>query len=706
MEVRPRPSPGSAPFAWDDTSTIMESAGRQRYGMDQKASVEGTTRGDLSVQAVLPCASTGNFLEVVGRQGTPKTTGAPDVGRPTMAPKLVLEQRRSRGLTTYNPAAWKEELSRHSLLRKYPNLVDGIIHGFNLGIPTITRTYNPVNHMSIKLYHDAYLDIVNKEFRSGCYLGPYSRREVEGLIGPFQSSPLSLVPKPGKPGKFRAVHNFSYPHESSPTPSINSFIEAENNPCTWGTFETICFLISQLPPGSQASVRDVAEAYRTIPAHHSQWPGLVVRLEGEDEYAINTNNNFSLTSVGGIYGHLADAGADILRANGIGPLSKWVDDHILFRILRIYLKSYNANREKWRCEIEENGGRMHDNSRIWYCGKVMPDGKHKQFDEDCSAVLRDLSEDTACDASDRGYTYNDADVDAISDRLGIKWEPSKTVPFGFSIPYLGFTWDLRDRTVAIPDPKKIKYLAAITEWESKPTHTLLEVQQLYGKLLHASLVASAGKAYLTNLEAMLGIFRDRPFVPHTPPRHTADDLKWWKWLLQSPVIKWPIPKPTVIVDINAYSDASSGVGIAITVGKGWRAWRLVPGWKADGRDIGWAEAIGFEFLVKHVLQNNTAAGTHIKLYGDNMGVVEGWWNGHSRNWQTNLVFWRIHEISHQQDCTIHTRYVPSKQNPADKPSRGIYASTNLLLPHIAIPKEVAPYVVDFDDPVIHTWTNA
>ena len=67
MEVRPRPSPGSAPFAWDDTSTIMESAGRQRYGMDQKASVEGTTRGDLSVQAVLPCASTGNFLEVVGR---------------------------------------------------------------------------------------------------------------------------------------------------------------------------------------------------------------------------------------------------------------------------------------------------------------------------------------------------------------------------------------------------------------------------------------------------------------------------------------------------------------------------------------------------------------------------------------------------------------------------------------------------------------
>ena len=30
---------------------------------------------------------------------------------------------------------------------------------------------------------------------------------------------------------------------------------------------------------------------------------------------------------------------------------------------------------------------MYNNSRIWYCGKVMPDGKHEQFDEDCSAAL-------------------------------------------------------------------------------------------------------------------------------------------------------------------------------------------------------------------------------------------------------------------------------------------------------------------------------
>ncbi len=50
------------------------------------------------------------------------------------------------------------------------------------------------------------------------------------------------------------------------------------------------------------------------------------------------------------------------------------------------------------------------------------------------------------------------------------------------------------------------------------THTLKDVQKLYGKLLHASLMAQEGRAYLTGLECMLSIFHDAPFKPHTPPR--------------------------------------------------------------------------------------------------------------------------------------------------------------------------------------------
>ena len=177
------------------------------------------------------------------------------------------------------------------------------------------------------------------------------------------------------PGVYRAVHNFSHPHIPSPdATSINSQIECNDFPCTWGTFSTVALLIARLPPGSQASVHDVAEAYRTIPVRPEQWPRLVIRLQANDQFAVNVCNNFSLTSAGGVYGTLADAGADIFRGQGMGPLAKWVDDHIFFRILRTHLPSYNAQHTVWRQEIQANGGRRQEGSRLWYGGKALPSG--------------------------------------------------------------------------------------------------------------------------------------------------------------------------------------------------------------------------------------------------------------------------------------------------------------------------------------------
>ena len=190
---------------------------------------------------------------------------------------------------------------------------------------------------------EAYQWEVVKEFECGWYIGPLTSQEVEEFIGPFQSSPLSLVPKPGKPGKFRAVHNFSYPHHPKQNfSSINHTINACIYPCTCRMFATVCYTIFNLPPGSQASVHNMAEAYCTIPVHPDQWPGLVVRLDKEDSFAINTNNNFGLSSAGGVYGKVGDAAADIFRAYGIGPLSKWVNDYIFFHIPHQHLDLYNA----------------------------------------------------------------------------------------------------------------------------------------------------------------------------------------------------------------------------------------------------------------------------------------------------------------------------------------------------------------------------
>ena len=600
-------------------------------------------------------------------------------------------------LTPYKPSAWRSRLERHGLLGRYPNLYHSLMHGFDLGIPSISQTYVPANNPSIYKLPREYEEIVDKEFQKGRYIGPFSRADLESIIGPFQSSPLSLVPKPGKPGKFRAVHDFSHPRQTStnPIPSINSAINSQDFPCTWGMFSTICLIIYRLPPGSQASIRDVAEAHRTIPVRYDQWPGLVVRLREEDSFAANICNNFGLTSAGGTHGLLADAGTDIFRANGIGPLSKWVDDHIFFRIPRLYLDAYNNQRLSWHQLVTANGGRIHEGSRIWYKGETMPNGRSEEFDEDMANPLQDLSSTSERSQEDALFTYADDDIDRLSDELGIPWETSKTIPFGSMVSYLGFVWDLDARTVAISAEKKLKYLNAIEEWERKPRHALAEVQKLYGKLLHASLVVPAGRAYLTNLEAMLSGFNSSPFVPHTPPRSTPEDLQWWARRLQSATLSRSIPGPVPLMDCNAYSDASSGFGIGITIGNRWRAWRLLPGWKSDGRDIGWAEAVGFELLTLFVISSSNDS-AHFKVYGDNKGVVEGWWKGRSRNKQTNTVFRRIHNVLEARQHTIHTRYVPSKQNPADEPSRGVYPPITRLLPSLPVPPELHGLIVDFD----------
>jgi hypothetical protein len=327
----------------------------------------------------------------------------------------------------------------------------------------------------------------------------------------------------------------------------------------------------------------------------------------------------------------------------------------------------------------------------------MPDGKSEEFDEDASFPICDLSSLSPRSLEDSAFSFCMADIDRLSNELGIPWETSKDIPFGFEVPFIGFLWNLADSTVSIPARKKSKYLEAIASWELSPTHTLEEVQKLYGKLLHSSLIVPMGRAYLTNLEAMLGIFHNSPFKPRTPPHGTAEDLRWWKLILSLPSVSRPIPGPHPLVDPSAFSDASSGIGIAITIGPLWRAWTLIPGWRRDGRDIGWAEAIAFELLVQHIV-SSTPRGSHLKVFGDNVGVVEGWWKGHSHNLKVNKVFRCIHSVCASSNCTIHTHYVCSKANPADDPSRGVYPPLSLLLPPSRIPPELLPFIRDFDPP--------
>jgi len=155
--------------------------------------------------------------------------------------------------------------------------------------------------------------IVMAEVAKGRYIGPFTQKELEDLIGPFQTSPLSVIPKLDRPDKHQLIQNLLYPYSLStafPNPAINSNIDSTKFPCTWGTFAAVSLVIQHLPPGSQAAVRDVAEAYCTIPLHSSHWPAVVVRTR-EEEFHINTSLCFGAQPSSGRYGHLEDSAVEL-----------------------------------------------------------------------------------------------------------------------------------------------------------------------------------------------------------------------------------------------------------------------------------------------------------------------------------------------------------------------------------------------------------
>jgi hypothetical protein len=200
----------------------------------------------------------------------------------------------------------------------------------------------------------------------------------------------------------------------------------------------------------------------------------------------------------------------------------------------------------------------------------------------------------------------------------------------------------------------MKYVDAIKEWSLKPTHTLHDTQKLYGKLLHSYLVIPAGCVYLTSLESMLSICSNCPFVPHHPVQHLKyDDLIWWQSRLVQSLITHSISLPSSLIDLRAFSDASTSISIAVVINGHWHAWSLCPDWKThDGQqDIGWAKCVGFELLIHAILDSH-------------------------------------------QDRTFHLYYIPTGNNPADGPSRGIFLPCRFLLLPILLPSDLSKFIVD------------
>ena len=256
-QVNTKPPLWSAPFVSGVTDTPSLTAVQSVPGTTTSRSchyrgIVGYTSSRDSYSVV-----SGRELKVAPHATTTSSTAVQDVARTHTEWILALMWSGLRAVSPCKAEAWEQALGLVGLLGHYSKITQGLREGFSFHYLLITSTQVPPNKDSVMVFAKDFQDTITLEILKGHYIGPFLRQEVKLILSPFQTSPFCIIPKPGKPGKLCLIQNLSFPHSPSqlyPNPFINSGINLDDFPCTWGTFNTICLLISSLPPGSQAAV--------------------------------------------------------------------------------------------------------------------------------------------------------------------------------------------------------------------------------------------------------------------------------------------------------------------------------------------------------------------------------------------------------------------------------------------------------------------
>jgi hypothetical protein len=414
---------------------------------------------------------------------------------------------------------------------------------------------------------------------------------------------------------------------------VNDQINIKDFRCDWGTFNDVRTIVMDAPPGSQAATLDVDAAFRCCPIIPSQQQSFVIHWN--DSFYIDHNAPFGVTSAGGIFGRVADAKSAILTSTGLGPSKNWVDDFVFFRFPLLY------------------------------------------------------------NSTSPTFSYSLSDIYGLAERLGWPWKKSKTRPFATSFKYLGFIWDLSSKTVQIPDPKKTRYLLKLEPWSTGQKFSKKDTESVLGTLVHCSLALPDGRSHLPSISRFASSFNflTSPFIRRSPNPSVLSDIAWWRSQLSADFCGSPLSRPPPPSSIEFWVDASSSWGVGVVFGDLWDAWSFSPGWDVGGRNIGWAEIVAIELGLLFAVHKGYSD-IHFIIKSDNQGVIHAIEGGKSRNPEQNTVLQRITALLSSHEIWISSLYVPSLDNLADPPSRGLPASNRTRAPStFSLPDSLVPFLV-------------
>jgi hypothetical protein len=498
----PRPFSRESGNAWSVVAPPMSPRLTPRVQNQSWKVLPYKPQGDGSFPVILSQSVSVSMEGRAARQALHASGGiaVDSVVLPSMEPSSAQPDNVHPIVTKLRHEVWSKELA--GAPARFAEVPTGLRYGFTVGLEnfTLSATCCPPNYTSSP-EHDAFLQMkYQKELDLGRISPAFTRSELERLIGPFRTAPLSVVESANK---LRVIVDHSFPDRNSSCDvsslplsssgkfildaskiSINSVTDLDKFKCDWGTFHDCILLVAAAPPGSQAAVFDVDSAFRNLPLHPDIQKFFVIRLL--DKFHLDYCLNFGHSPSPAVWGLVADVMVWILKNHGVEALLKWVDDFVFFR--------YPISGSE---------------SSTWT------------------------------------YSYDESLIRSVAEHLGWPWAPEKCFPFSFEFKYVGFLWNLTDKTVQLPHLKKEKYLDRLAPWVRDVKQTVRALEKIIGTLNHVCLVAPHGRSYMQPLYEFRSSYGSSPspFASRSPPKKVLAVVDWWRHELQKPFLGFTIFAP-------------------------------------------------------------------------------------------------------------------------------------------------------------------
>ena len=172
---------------------------------------------------------------------------------------------------------WEAMLESHPD-REYVNyILSGIRDGFRIGYARSGEKGKlsgaRKNMHSADENHQVVTEYLEAEMRRGVVLGPFHPAEIPEL----HINRFGVIPKSGRPGKWRLIVDLSHPDGRS----VNSGIDSELCSLSYAQVDDVVEQLVRMEPGVMLAKLDIKSAYRIVPVHPDDRRFLGMKWQGQ-----------------------------------------------------------------------------------------------------------------------------------------------------------------------------------------------------------------------------------------------------------------------------------------------------------------------------------------------------------------------------------------------------------------------------------------